>query len=332
MLRLPPFELFPATTLDEALARLAEDPAGTRVVAGGTDLWPNMKRGLQGAKRIVSLSRVPGLSLVQGSPTSGLRIGAMITLHRLSQEPTIVANYPTLAKAARSVSSPTLRRMGTLGGNLCVDTRCTYYNQSELWRSAIDNCLKERGNTCWVAPNSDRCWAISSSDLAPHLCAIDARVVLASPRGERTMALTELYRNDGIDYLTKAPDEIVKELLLPPAATWRSAFFKLRRRGCIDFSVLTAAPAIRLAQDGIVQEARVFLGAISSAPVLAENASKHLEDHRLDDTRIAEAAALSRKAATPFDNADFSPAWRGKMIAKAVADTLHAIRAGTFSP
>ena len=228
-----------------------------------------------------------------------------------------VRRYPALARAVLSISSPPLRNMGTIGGNVCLDTRCTYYNQTEEWRRSIDYCLKEEGTICWVATNSPTCWAHSASDSAPVLCALGAELRLVSHDSERTLPVTDLFRNDGIDYLTKAPEEILTEIHLPAEGDsehCRSAFWKLRRRESIDFAVLSAAVAVWTDGDDRVRQARIYLGAVSSQPVAATAAAELLIGHRLSEERIAEAAKLARKVATPMDNTDFLTQWRGVMV------------------
>ena len=212
MLRLPQFRFHQARTLADAAAVLAGEGAAegelVRLVAGGTDLWPNMKRRHQSATAVVSLMGIPGLA---GVDVNGeVHIGATTLLADVVRHPAIQERYPALAEAVNSISSPPLRHMGTLGGNLCVDTRCTYYNQTEDWRRSIDYCMKAEGKICWVATSSPRCWAHTASDSAPMLCALGAKVKLLSTQGERAIPLEDLYRDDGISYLTKRQDEILR--------------------------------------------------------------------------------------------------------------------------
>lgn len=313
-----------------------------RLVAGGTDLWPNMKRRHQKADTVVSLMGIPGLAGVSEGANGGagreLRIGATTLLDAVERDPKVVARYPALARAVASISSPPLRNMGTLGGNLCVDTRCTYYNQTEPWRRSISYCMKAEGEICWVATSSPRCLAHTASDAAPMLCALGARVRLASAQGERTIPIADLYRDDGIHYLAKRPEEILAEVLLPPEAIetngangattagpgerCRSAFWKLRRRGTIDFAVLSAAVALWTDPGGIVTRARIWLGAVASAPVAAEEAAASLVGQKPAPERIAHAARLARRVATPFDNTDFQAQWRSVMVERYTAAAL----------
>jgi 4-hydroxybenzoyl-CoA reductase subunit beta len=322
MLRLPPFRLHQPASLDEALRVLAGEGPAARVVAGGTDLYPNLKRRHQAATTLVSLA---GIESLRGVRADGdLRLGAMETLADLERHPLLNARFPALARAIGWISSPVLRNMGTLGGNVCLDTRCTYYNQNEEWRRAIHYCMKAEGTVCWVAPSSPRCWAVQSADSAPMLVALGARVRLASASGEREIPVAALYRDDGMDYLTKRADEIVTSIAIPgagDAAPWRTAFFKLRRRGSIDFGVLTVAVALRVEGERVA-EARIVLGSISSFPSPADEAARELVGRPLTDDSILAAAAKARAGATPMDNTDLDPRWRGQVLPVYVARTL----------
>ena len=313
MLRLPPVELRAPTQLRAALAELGAD--NVRLVAGGTDLWPNMKRRHQHADTVVSLMSIPQLARVE-QRNGECVLGATVRLSSILRDAGVRRRFPAFARAVASISSPPLRNMGTLGGNLCVDTRCTYYNQTEEWRRAIDYCLKEQGRICWVATKSPRCWAHSASDAAPILCALGARVKLVSPQGERVIPLTELYRDDGIEYLGKRADEILTAVLLPrdaDAQHCRAAFWKLRRRGSIDFSVLCVAAAVWTAGNGVVTRAAVYLGAVGSSPVPVSGVASQLIGRPLGEAAIAAVAHQARRDATPMSNTDFLPAWRGRM-------------------
>jgi 4-hydroxybenzoyl-CoA reductase subunit beta len=329
MLRLPPFSFRCPKSLEEAAAIVAAEGKSARLVAGGTDLWPNMKRRHQEAETVVSLMRIPGLAGVSNGNGSGeLRIGGTTTLDTIERDPQVLERYPALARAVASISSPPLRNMGTIGGNVCVDTRCTYYNQTEEWRRSIDYCLKEEGTVCWVAPNSPKCWAHSASDSAPILSALKARVQLISTNGERTIPIESLFQNDGIEYLTKSRDEILTSILLPAesaAGTCRSAFWKLRRRGSIDFGVLSVGAAIWTDDAGTVEDARIWLGNVGSQPLFASRSSELLIGGRLEAEALAEAGRLARKVATPMDNTDFLTQWRGVMVERYVEAALREI-------
>jgi 4-hydroxybenzoyl-CoA reductase subunit beta len=220
VLRLPWFDYRAPPTVAEAAKILAGEGPAAMLVAGGTDLLPNMKRRHQTPKVLVSLRGIPELKKLNGS------FGAGATLSEIVQ----YQKTPTaLRQAAAQVATPHLRNMGTLGGNLCLDTRCTYYNQSYEWRKAIDFCLKKDGDICWVATASKRCVAVSSTDTAPALIALNANVKLVGPAGEREIPVETLYKNDGIEYLSRRPDEVLTEVTIPGG--WKSTYWKLRRRG-----------------------------------------------------------------------------------------------------
>jgi 4-hydroxybenzoyl-CoA reductase subunit beta len=324
MLRLPAFRLDQPASLAEAAAILAGEGPAARVVAGGTDLLPNLKRRHQKAERIVSLAGIAALRGVAAN--GGVTIGAMERLADLEAHPALAARFPGLASAIASISSPPLRALGTLGGNVCLDTRCTYYDQTEEWRRSIAYCMKAEGTVCWVAPSSPRCWAVQSADSAPMLVALGATARLVSSAGEREMPVEALYRDDGIEYLTKRPEEIVAAIHLPAEAAadrLRTAFFKLRRRGSIDFGVLSVAVALQLRGD-VVERAAIVLGSIASLPSRAGEAERELEGKPLSEETIRAAAEKSRGAATPMDNTDLDPRWRGQVTPVYVARTLRA--------
>ncbi len=324
MMRLPEFTLRRPSTITEALAISASEGDAARFVAGGTDLYPNLKRRHQKADTLISLSRVRELHGISADPAAGMTIGAMTSLAVIARDPTIRKSYPGFARAVASISTPTLRHMGTIGGNLCLDTRCTYYDQNEEWREAIDNCMKCEGSICWVAPSSPRCWAISAADSVPVLCALGARVRIDGPAGSREIQLTQLYQDDGIRYLTLAPRELITALVLPPAGATRSTYWKLRRRGSIDFPVLGVGATVKL-DGGVVREANVVLGAVASAPIAATQAASSLIGKRLDDASVADAARLARSVATPLDNTDFAMQWRAKMVEVYVEGALREL-------
>ena len=321
MLRLPAFTYVSPKTLEQAVRAVADAGPDAMLVAGGTDLYPNMKRRQFEPRTLVGLRAIRELRGVTGSPREGLTIGACTTLTAVAAHPDVGRAYAGLAAAAGLVSSPQLRNMGTLGGNVCVDTRCNYYNQSYEWRKAIGFCMKKDGDICLVAPGSDRCWAVSSSDTAPALWSLDARVTLAGPAGERTVPIAALYRDDGIDYLSKRPDEILTAIVLPPADGWRSAYLKVRRRGAFDFPVLGVAVALRLDGDA-VRQARIVLGAVASVPREAPRAAAALVGQRLTAETIQAAAEAAAGPARPLDNTDLTHPYRKKVTRVHVARAL----------
>ena len=223
------------------------------------------------------------------------------------------ARVPGLWQAAAQIATPHLRNMGTIGGNLCLDTRCTYYDQSYEWRKAIDFCMKKDGGTCWVATSSPKCLAVSSTDTAPMLQALGARVRLVSATGERWVEVADLYQNDGIHYTTRRADEVLASIEVPAETGWRSTYWKLRRRGSFDFPVLSVAAAVRLGADGTVQTVRIVLGAVASRPMAAPKAEAALINRALTDAAIADAADGAYEVAKPMDNTDFDLVWRKRM-------------------
>jgi 4-hydroxybenzoyl-CoA reductase subunit beta len=325
MIRLPSFAYLAPRTAEDAARMMVEHGQGTAMlVAGGTDLYPNMKRRQFEPKVLVGLRGIRALREVRGSAGDGWTIGAGATLASLAAHAGIARDFPALATAAGLVSSPQLRNMGTIGGNVCVDTRCNYYNQSYEWRKAVGFCMKKDGDICLVAPGSSRCWAVSSSDTAPVLWALGARARLVGADGERIGPIAALYRDDGIEYLAKRPDEVLADLLLPPADGWRSAYLKLRRRGSFDFPVLGVAVAVRL--DGaVVRDARIVLGAVASLPRPAEKAAAALVGERLTRELIARVAELAAGPAKPLDNTDFTHPYRKRVTRVFVARALAAI-------
>jgi 4-hydroxybenzoyl-CoA reductase subunit beta len=325
VIRLPPFRYLAPKSVPEAVSMLASEGPEARVVAGGTDLYPNMKRRQDVPATLVALRRVEGLRGSAPGEGGALRIGPATTLTALERDARLRAAEPALWTAVRSISTPVLRNMGTIGGNVLLDTRCNYVDQSWEWRRAVDFCLKCDGDTCWVAPGSDRCWAVQSSDTAPVLVALGASVTFASPRGRRSVPVEKLYLDDGIRWLDKAPDELLVEVVLPPGDGVRTHYGKLRRRGAFDFPVLGVATALRFDGD-VVASARVVLGAVSSAPVRAKEAEAFLLGKRLDDEVVARAADLAWKPAKPLDNTDFENAWRKKMVRVFVRRGLEAVR------
>ena len=331
MIRLPPFTYIGARTVAQAVAALSEHGTDAMLVAGGTDLYPNMKRRQFEPKVLVGLGGVAELRGVRGNAREGFTIGAGTTLSAVARHPDIVRHYPGLATAAGLVSSPQLRNMGTIGGNLCVDTRCNYYNQSFAWRKAIGFCMKKDGEICLVAPGSPRCWAVSSSDTAPVAWSLGAKVRLVGPAGARVIPAAALYRDDGIDYLAKQANEILTEIMLPPVDGRRSAYMKLRRRGSFDFPVLGVAVSVRL-EGETVREASIVLGAVASQPREATKAAAGLVGRPLTPEVIEATADVAAGPSRPLDNTDFTHPYRKKMTRVFVARALRRLAGLPASP
>jgi len=298
-------------------------------IAGGTDLLPNMKRRQQVPKTLLSLRHIDALT--QFHVNGGSQLGSCLTLTDLAADKRVQSNLTALAQAAAQVATPHIRNMATLGGNLCLDTRCNYYDQNYEWRKSINFCLKKDGDTCWVAPGSPKCMAVSSTDTAPALIALGARVRLVSTAGQREISLSDLYNADGQHYLTRRPDELLTEVLLDNLHGWRSTYWKLRRRGSFDFPVLSVAAAARFSTSGVVEDARIVIGSAASRPLVAAEAAKSLAGHALNPDTIAQAAALAFKISKPLDNTDFDMSWRKKVTAEFVTYALRELRGDNVS-
>jgi 4-hydroxybenzoyl-CoA reductase subunit beta len=324
MMRLPLFQFRAPRTIEEAARILVGEGPAAMPIAGGTDLLPNMKRRQQVPKILLSLRHIG--SLTQLHANGGSRLGACVTLTDLAADKRVQSGLTALAQAASQVATPHIRNMATLGGNLCLDTRCNYYDQNYEWRKSINFCLKKDGDTCWVAPGSPKCMAVSSTDTAPALIALGARVRLVSAAGEREIPLSDLYQTDGLHYLTRRPDELLTEILLDNLHGWRSTYWKLRRRGSFDFPVLSVAAAARFSPSGIVEDARIVIGSTASRPLVAVEAAKSLLGRKLDPDAIAQSAALAAKIAKPLDNTDFDMSWRKKVTAEFVTYALRELR------
>lgn len=328
MLRLPPHETSFPTSIADAVAQRVRAGAEGAYVAGGTDLYPNMKRRQQEPRRVIDVRRIPELGWIEVLPDGTLHVGAGVTLTRMIRDPRVRSGWPVLAHAAAEISTPLLQNMGTVGGNLLLDTRCNYYDQGYEWRKAIHFCMKKDGDTCWVAPSSPRCWAVQSSDLVPVMVALEARVVLAGPDGERTIAAGALYHDDGMAFLTKRPEELLVRVEVPPLGGARAAYRKLRRRGAFDFPVLGVAAWAAFDGAGRVSAARIVLGAAGSYPKPVPEAAAALVGGTLDDDQVDEAARLASRLAKPLDNTDFTIGWRKEMAAVHVRRALTELRAG----
>lgn len=325
MMRLPTFRYRQPKTVAEAVRMAADAGPEGMFVAGGTDLYPNMKRRQYTPKVVIGLRK---LAPLQGLAKNrdGYVLGANLTLTQVATDPDVRRHYPAVARAAGVISTPVLRNMGTIGGNLLIDTRCNYWSQNYEWRKAIHFCIKKDGDTCWTAPSSSRCWAVSSSDSAPVMIALGAKVKLVSAQGERLIPAADLYRDDGIQYLSKRPDEILTEIHLPAPDGWKATYWKLCRRGSFDFPVLGVAAGVWRSADGRVRQARIVIGGAGSRPHDAAEAAQALVGGALEDAAIAKAAALAHAQGKPLDNTDLHMTWRKEMVRHYVTRALQEIR------
>jgi 4-hydroxybenzoyl-CoA reductase subunit beta len=321
MLTLPVFAYVRPSSVDGVLRELAEHPGECLLVAGGTDAVPNLKHRLHEPARLVSLAGVAGLEAVR-EDAQGLHLGALVTLTTLSTLPPLVRDYPATARAASLVASPQIRNMGTLGGNLCLDTRCTYYNQTYFWREALGFCLKKDGVRCHVVPQGKRCVAAHSSDVAPTLIAYGAEVEIAGPGGLRRVSCDEFFVGDGIHNNVLRPDEMVTHVTLPASTRGqRGAYRKLRPRGAIDFPMLSVAVAARGGASGI-ESLRVVVSALGAKPRLLGSLDPLVAGRAADEDTFAAVAAAAHKQCRPLINVAYDDDWRHAMVPVLVTRAL----------
>ena len=294
---MPEFSVKRPGSVAEAVALLASTP-GARLLAGGTGLLPNLRRGIERPAMLVDLGAVHDFARM-GLSGEGLSLGAGVTLSRLAADAGVAGGYLAIAEAARTVAGPSHRSVATVGGNLCLDTRCVFYNQSEWWRATNEYCLKRGGEVCHVAPQGKHCHAAFSGDLAPALLALDAEVELVATRGTRRLKLSGLYRDDGAAHLTIAADEVLARVIVPaPAAGLASGYRKACVRGAIDFPLAGAACALSI-RDGNLAKLRVALTGTNSQPfVLAETDA--LLGRPVDADTLLSLAKLVQKQVSPM--------------------------------
>lgn len=334
MLRLPPFELRQPGSLPEALMLLAEAGPQAVVLAGGTDLLPNMKHELLTPPVVVSLGRVGELRGVRRRDDGTLVIGAMTALDELAGHDLVRGQAPALAQAAGLVAGPQLRHRGTLGGNVLLDTRCQYYNQTYFWRSALGFCLKKDGTLCHVVAGGSRCIAAASADTAPALMTLRARLEIAGPAGRREVALDDFWTSDGIHNRRLESGEILVAVHVPATADGhRGAYGKLRERGSIDFPLLGVAVRLDLDTDGAVAEADVVLTALAARPRRVSGVAGLLRGARPGeasfDAALAAVAEAARRQCRALPNVPGDHEWRNEMVPVYVRRTLRAAAEGT---
>jgi 4-hydroxybenzoyl-CoA reductase subunit beta len=317
MLRLPRFGVATPTTIEEAVAALARP--GARAVAGGTDLLPNLKHRLDRPELLVSLAGIGSLRRIGRDDASGVvRIGAGVTLTELSRDATIRELYPSLARAAGLVASPSIRNMGTIGGNVNLDTRCRYVNQSDFWRSAIGGCLKSEGDLCHVVPGGKNCVAAMSSDCVPVLITLGAELVLVGPEGERRVAVADYYNTDGVAHTNRRPGELTTDIRLPlPSGPRRATYAKWTVRRSIDFPLVSVAMRFDLEADSVdaaITGASVCVGVLNAQPRLVKKAEK-LAGMTLSAPATADALADAVYGqCKPLPNVPYEAPYRRKML------------------
>jgi 4-hydroxybenzoyl-CoA reductase subunit beta len=330
---LPDFRVLNPATLKEAIAMRLAHP-DSKPLGGGTDLVVNIRRGIVAPPVVIDMNRVAELSTIRADADS-LEIGASVRLTALAEHPEITAHYPVLAQAAGQIAGPTHRNMGTVGGNLCLDTRCIFYNQSEWWRDANHHCLKTTGTVCHVAPKSRGvCFATFSGDLAPALLALGAEVDIAGPAGKRTIPLNKLYigfarqdvpvtetQGDGKHFLSLRPGEIVTAVRAKHTPGLRSAYDKIRIRKSIEYPVAGVAVALKREGDTLT-DLRVAFTGTNPRPVLLEG-TKELCGRPLDERVFKGLDALVRDQIMPMKTT-FTPGHYRRRVAGVLARRLLA--------
>ena len=314
---LPQFKLLRPRTLEDALALLAkhaaESPAATRVLAGGTDLIPSMRQKLFEPEYVLDIRHLAGLRDIRQTE-HGVEIGALVSLTAIEQSALLRRRYPVLTEAAATVASPLLRNMGTIGGNICLDTRCLWYNQSLTWRKGCGFCIKKDGDLCHVAPGGTKCWATFSGDTPAALLCLAAEVEIASASGTRRLPLSEFYTGEGDAYRKLRPDELLTRIFLPESsAGYRGVYRKLRVRGSIDYPLAGVAVVVKRS-NGRLADARVAITAVNPAPLLVKGASELLAGQIMDEALASAVGDLAAKMARPLTTSALTPEYRREMI------------------
>jgi len=306
---LPEFRVLRPRELAEAIELLDRYRGEIQVIAGGTDLLPSLKQKLFAPRFLLDIKSLDELRYVRNG--SGLEIGALATVANVARSREVRGKFFVLAEAADTVASPVLRNMGTLGGNLCLDTRCLWYNQSRFWRESCGFCLKKDGSICHVAPSSPRCWAVFSGDTAPALLALGAEIEITSPRASRRMPLAEFYTGDGRARMRLAGDEILTRVFVPAASQrLRGAYMKFRLRGSIDYPLAGVAVVLNVADDGVCEWGRVAITGLNPAPLVVPGSEDALRNARLNDDLLENLAQLAGKAMKPLTTSASTPEYR----------------------
>ena len=304
---LPDFKVVRPSSIKDAVSAYAAHE-GARYIAGGTDLMVNVRRGIVTPQTLIELGGLAEMAAIGALENGGLRIGAGVTLHELAEHALIAKQYPAIAEAARQVAAPTHRQVATVGGNLCLDTRCLYYNQSEWWRVSNNYCLKNKGEVCHVAPSGSRCFAAFSGDLAPALLVFDAKVEITGPSGARVLPLSEIYNDDGAAHLKLEKGEILTAVIINSGDGWQSGYAKARVRGSIDFPLAGVAIALKRQGDRL-SDIRVAFTGTNSYPVMLRKTEGLLQG----PFDVDALTALLPKQITPMPSTFYPPGYRRKV-------------------
>jgi 4-hydroxybenzoyl-CoA reductase subunit beta len=311
---LPQFKLLRPHTVQEAVGHLTRYAGSIQIIAGGTDLVPSMKQRLFAPQYLLDVRGIEDLQHIRVVTGVGVEIGALTTLSTIEDSAYIQRNYPVLHEAVKTVASPILRNMGTLGGNICLDTRCVWYNQSLTWRKSCGFCIKKDGDLCHVAPGGKKCWAAFSADTPPALLCLNAEIEIAGTQGFRRMPLHDLYTGEGDARMKLGNNEMLTRVFLPESmAGWRGAYMKLRIRGSIDYPLAGVAVALKK-PNGIVQDARVALTAVNPAPYLVAEAAHALMGRKVDEHAATVVGELAVRIAKPLTTSALTPEYRREMI------------------
>ena len=311
---LPQFKLLRSRGIEEAIDHLSEHAGKLRVLAGGTDLIPSMRQKLFEPEFVLDLRGIGTLRGIKPQPAGGVEIGALTSLRELERSDFLRQHYPVLTEAAATVASPVLRNMGTIGGNICLDTRCLWYNQSLTWRKGCGFCIKKDGDLCHVAPGGTKCWAVFSGDTPPALLCLDAEIEIAGASGTRRIPLRDFYTGLGDNYRKLQPNELVTRVFLPAsAADYRGVYRKLRVRGSIDYPLAGVAVVMKRS-NGHVADARIGITAVNPAPLLVTGARELLAGKTVDDALAEAVGDLAARTAKPLTTSALTPEYRREMI------------------
>jgi 4-hydroxybenzoyl-CoA reductase subunit beta len=313
-LSLPQFKLLRPHRLQEAIDSLGKHANNVRVLAGGTDLIPSMRQKLFEPEYVLDLRGITEIRGINPHSDGGVEIGALTTLSSIEKSQFLRRQYPVLTEAAATVASPVLRNMGTIGGNICLDTRCLWYNQSLTWRKGCGFCIKKDGDLCHVAPGGTKCWAAFSGDTPPALLCLEAEIEIVSPRGARRIPLRDFYTGLGDTYRKLQPNELVTRVFLPAwSANYGGVYRKLRVRGSIDYPLAGVAVVMKRS-NGHVADARVALTAVNPAPMLVNGASDALAGKVLDEVLAETVGDLAARTAKPLTTSALTPEYRREII------------------
>lgn len=311
---LPQFRLLRPRGIEQAVNYLAQHAGNIQVLAGGTDLIPSMRQKLFEPEYVLDLRGLADLRGIWPKPDGAVEIGALTSLRAVEKSAYLQQRFPALTEAAATVASPVLRNMGTIGGNICLDTRCLWYNQSLTWRKGCGFCIKKDGDLCHVAPGGTKCWAAFSGDTPPALLCLNAEIEITGPNGIRRMALQDFYTGDGISYRRLQSSELVTRVFLPAeSADYRGVYRKLRVRGSIDYPLAGVAVVMKRS-NGRVADARLAITAVNPAPLLVQKASDMLAGQVLDEALADAVGDIAASVAKPLTTSALTPEYRREMI------------------